>query len=885
MSSKIVRQTFLGFFGQRGHEVVKSSPLVPDNDPTLLFTNAGMVQFKDVFTGRETRPYRRATSSQKCVRAGGKHNDLENVGFTHRHHTFFEMLGNFSFGDYFKADAIAWAYELLTRDLGFDARRLMYTVYGGDASLPGVPPDDEARALWRNVAGVGDDKVVGLGLRDNFWQMGDTGPMGPCSEIHYFQGDDYPCPEPVCKGPACDCDRWIEIWNLVFMQYERKEKDGPLGKLPAPSVDTGAGFERMTSVLLGKRSNYDTDLFLPYLELTAELARRELGRDERDDASMRVIADHARTTAFLIADGVFPDKTGREYVLRRIFRRAVRHGKRLGIEEPFMHLVTGRVVDEMGDVYPELVERRKLIEQISFEEEVRFRRTLDRGLRLLEEEFERMAAAGETVVPGPRVFLLYDTFGFPADLTGVIAAERGFGVDTVGFDEAMKAAQERSEFKGEGEAVADNLKALAQKLGPTPFLGYETTTARGRVVALVHGNEEVAAAKEGDEVAVITDRTPFYGAAGGQIGDTGAIVAPSGKVLVDDTLKPAGDLIVHRGKVDGRIAVGDEVELRVDAERRDMIRANHSATHLLHLALKRVLGEHAAQKGSLVAPDRLRFDYSHFAPMTEAERTQIEDQVNADIRRNEDTVTEVLPIDEAKKRGAVHMFGEKYGDKVRVVKIGGESLEFCGGTHVRRAGDIGVFKIVSDSALAQGVRRLEAVTGVGALAYLRRLEGDLGKTAALLKRGAHEVPTAVDRLLVELKAKDKEVAELKRKLASGGARDVLGEVKEVDGVKVLATRTDVADPKALREVGDNLRDKIGSGVVVLFGVGEGKVSVLAMVTKDLVGRFHAGKIVGALAEMVGGRGGGRPDMAQAGGTDPSKVDQALAKVYDMVAAA
>jgi len=441
MSSKIVRSRFLNYFAKRGHEVVKSSPLVPENDPTLLFTNAGMVQFKDVFTGKETRPYRRAASSQKVVRAGGKHNDLENVGFTARHHTFFEMLGNFSFGDYFKADAIAFAYELLTKDLGLDPTRLVYTVYGGDPSLPGVPADDEARELWKKVSGVGDDKIIGLGAKDNFWQMGDVGPMGPCSEIHYFQGNDFPCPEPTCKGAACDCDRWLEIWNLVFMQYERKEKDGPLSKLPAPSVDTGAGLERITAVVAGKKSNYDTDLFMPYLEQVAELSRREIGRDDKDDASMRVIADHARATAFLVADGVFPDKTGREYVLRRIFRRAVRHGKRLGIEEPFMHLVCGRVVDEMGDVYPELVERRKLIEQVAFEEEVRFRRTLDRGLRLLEEEFDRMEAAGEKVVPGLRVFQLYDTFGFPADLTAVIAAERGLGVDTAGFEKEMKEAQ------------------------------------------------------------------------------------------------------------------------------------------------------------------------------------------------------------------------------------------------------------------------------------------------------------------------------------------------------------------------------------------------------------------------------------------------------------
>ncbi|MBI4510776.1 MAG: alanine--tRNA ligase [Deltaproteobacteria bacterium] len=885
MNSKSVRKAFLDFFARNGHEIVRSSPLVLANDPTLLFANAGMNQFKDVFTGKEIRPCRRATSSQKCVRAGGKHNDLENVGFTARHHTFFEMLGNFSFGDYFKSDAIAWAYQLLVKELGLDPGRMMFTVFGGDASLAGVPADDEARELWRKVAGVSNDQVMGLSAKDNFWQMGDVGPMGPCSEIHFHQGDDIPCPEPTCKGPACDCDRWLEIWNLVFMQYERKEKDGPLGRLPAPSVDTGAGLERMTAVIQGKRSNYDTDLFQPLLAMTSNLAKRRYGQDPRDDASMRVIADHARATAFLVADGVFPDKTGREYVLRRIFRRAVRHGKRLGIEEPFMHVACGAVIEQMGDVYPELVERRKVIEQVSLEEEIRFRKTLDRGLRLLEEEFERMERQGEKIVPGEKVFQLYDTYGFPADLTAVIAAERGLGVDTTGFEREMKAAQERSEFKGQDEAVADVYKQLASSLPATAFLGYEGmgTFGKGTIRAILVNGTRTSSAEAGQRVAITCDRTPFYGASGGQIGDTGEITSHGGRMRVTDTIKPVGDMIVHLGEVvSGEVHEGDEVELQVDFDRREMIRANHSATHLLHLALKKVLGDHAVQKGSLVTADRLRFDFSHFAPLTKEQERKVEDLVNAEIRRNLDSATDVLSMEEAKKRGAVHMFGEKYGNTVRVVRIGGESLEFCGGTHVRRTGDIGFFKIVSETGIAQGVRRIEAVTGVGAIEYLRRLDEELAAAAEKLKGTPFEVATRVEKLLQELRGRDKEIATLKQKLLAGGARDILSDVKNVGGVQVLATKTEVADPKALREMGDKLRDRLGSGVIVLLGVGEGKVSILSMVTKDLTDRFHAGKIATALAEIVGGRGGGRPDMAQAGGTDPSKADQAVAKVVELV---
>jgi alanyl-tRNA synthetase len=888
-TAKAVRSAFLDYFKKQGHTVVRSSSLVPENDPTLLFANAGMNQFKDVFTGRETRAYKRATSSQKCVRAGGKHNDLENVGFTARHHTFFEMLGNFSFGDYFKPEAIEWAYGLVVKELGVDPKRLMYTVFGGDKSLPGVGPDDEAAKLWKKIAGVGDDRVIGLGAKDNFWQMGEVGPMGPCSELHYHQGDDIPCPEPVCKGPACDCDRWLEIWNLVFMQYERKEPGGPLGKLPAPSVDTGAGLERVSAVVNGLRTNYDVDLFTPLVAKTAELAKKRLV-EPADQASARVIADHARATAFLVADGVTPDKTGREYVLRRIFRRAVRHGKRLGIEDNFMHVVCGVVIDEMAADYPELRERRAFIEKVAQEEETRFRRTLDRGLELLESEFARMAAAGEQVVPGPKVFQLYDTFGFPADLTGVIAAERGLGVDQAGFEKAMAAAQAKSEFKVDDDEVVDEVyKQLADKLPATKFLGYDAddhgTRASGKVIGLIVDGKPAEVAKAGQAVRVVFDQTPFYASSGGQIGDTGTLGGKGVEVEIVDCLRPAGDMFVLVGTVkQGTVTLGDTLEQRVDAVRRDAIRANHSATHLLHHALRKVLGEHATQKGSLVAPDRLRFDFSHFSPLSAEEKQKIEDLVNDEIRRNRDSSTEVLPIDQAKSKGAMHMFGEKYGDKVRVVRIGGESLEFCGGTHVRRAGDIGLFKILGEAGIAQGVRRLEAVTGAGALEYVRKLESELLRAGERLKGGPFEVAGRVDKLAAELRTRDKEIAELRQKLATGGGRDLMSDVREVAGIKVLAQRTEVADAKALRDVGDQLRDKLGSGVVVLFGVADGKVSLLTMVSKDLTGKVHAGKLAGELAAIVGGKGGGRPDMAQAGGSDPSKVDAAIARAFELVGA-
>jgi alanyl-tRNA synthetase len=882
MKADQVRSVFLDFFREKGHELVRSASLVPENDPTLLFTNAGMNQFKDVFTGRETRSTRRATTSQKCVRAGGKHNDLDEVGKTARHHTFFEMLGNFSFGDYFKEEAIAWAWELLVGRYRLDPGRLIVTVFGGDQGL-GVTADEEAREIWRRVTGLPAERVVGLGASENFWMMGETGPMGPCSEIHYHMAG-APAQLPTSSSPPAAWDGWLEIWNLVFMQYERKVAGGPLAPLPAPSIDTGAGLERVTSVLQGVSSNYDTDLFTPLLAVAAEISRVPYGKAEASDMSMRVIADHARATSFLIADGVFPDKTGREYVLRRIFRRAVRHGKLLGIEEPFMHRVCAAVVDRMGEAYPELRERARIIQEITLEEERRFRATIDRGLGILEEEFDRMTAAGQREVPGPLVFKLYDTFGFPDDLTEIIAGERGFSIDHRGFSAELESARERSRFQGEGEAVADSLKQLAGAAGPTRFLGHDGVAGTGKVVALAVSGALADSAGAGSAVTFACDETPFYGEAGGQVGDAGVALAASGaRVRIDDAIKPGGECIVHVGEVvAGTLAVGDTLTLQVDQARRDRIRANHSATHLLHLALKKVLGDHVAQKGSLVAPDRLRFDFAHSRPMTTEQIRAVEDDVNREVWRNADSLVEVLPLAEAQKRGAVAMFGEKYGDRVRVVRIGSESLEFCGGTHVRRAGDIGLFKILGESGIAQGVRRVEAVTTEGALDYLRRLEAELDRAGGQLKVSRSEVAGRVERMAADLRQLEREVAALKSKLAAGGSRDLLGEVTLVDGVKVLVTQTEVDDARALRETGDNLKNRLGSGIIVLAGVGPDRVSLLAMVTDDLTDRFHAGKLLAAIAQVLGGKGGGRPDMAQGGGRDPSKVPEALARALELV---
>jgi alanyl-tRNA synthetase len=877
-SGASVRRAFLEFWRERGHEIVASSSLVPAHDPTLLFTNAGMVQFKDVLTGAESRPYRRAATAQKCVRAGGKHNDLDEVGKTPRHHTFFEMLGNFSFGDYFKEEAIAGAWELLTGGYGIDPGRLCVTVFGGDPKLPGVGADDEARAIWKRVTGLGDDRVIGLGAKDNFWMMGETGPMGPCSEIHYYGAGAppaWPTPDPASwRG-------WLEIWNLVFMQFERRVRDGELYALPAPSIDTGAGLERVTSVVQRVASNYDTDLFAGILATAGELAGRKYGADPDADTSLRVIADHARCAAFLITDGVLPDKGEREYVLRRIFRRGVRHGKLLGIERPFMHEVCERVIAEMSPQYPDLALRRTLVTEVALEEERRFRATLDRGLAMLDDEFGKLAGAAQRVISGPTVFRLYDTFGFPDDLTEVIATERGFAVDHDGFRRELTAAQERSRFEiKDDERVAGAYKALAGELGPTEFLGYDGrgTGGDGVLRALLVDGARAARAAAGARVQLAFDRTSFYAEGGGQVGDTGAVAFPGGRVRVDDTRKPAGEVFLLSGEViEGAIAVGEAGAFAVDDERRERIRANHSATHLLHHALKHVLGEHVAQKGSLVTRDRLRFDFTHFSQLTDDQRRRVEDLVNAEIRANADSQVEVMPIEDARRRGAVAMFGEKYGERVRVVSIGRASIELCGGTHVRRAGDIGLFKLVSEAGIAQGVRRVEAVTGAGALEYLRRLEDELARAGERLKAAPLEVAARVDKLLAEHRALDRELDKLKQRIASGGGgRDLLSEVVTVKGIRVLAAAVEVDDAKVLRDTGDQLRDKLGSGVVVLAGTGGGEVKLVAMVTKDLVGRVQAGKLLGEIAAQLGGRAGGKPEMAQGGGKDVAAVPAALA---------
>ncbi len=878
LPSSDARRAFLDFFKQHGHAEVPSASLVPHNDPTLLFTNAGMNQFKDYFTGRAKPPTPRATSSQKCVRAGGKHNDLENVGRTARHHTFFEMLGNFSFGDYFKSDAIAFGHQLLTGIFGIDAQRLIYTVHESDA---------EARAIWKKVAGVGDDRIISLGDKDNFWAMGETGPCGPCSEIHYFQGQDIACAVEAsggkCLGPACDCDRWVEIWNLVFMQFDQVAP-GDRRPLPKPSVDTGMGLERLCAVLQGKRSNYETDLLQPLIDQVVNLAGApfEPWDYAGKSVSMRAIADHGRAAAFLIADGVFPDKNGRQYVLRRIIRRAVYHGHLLHIREPFLHDIAAAVVAKMGAVYPDLQERAPLIDQVVRGEESRFRETLERGEGTLLDYATK--AKAPVSIPGELAFKLYDTYGFPLDVTRVIAEQHGWTVDEAGFAAAMDEQRRRSEFQGSGEvAVAAVFQQIADRTGPSSFTGYEATEGTSRVVALLaEGQETEVVGPFSKDVAVVVAETPFYGEQGGQVGDAGTMASQKAQLVVRDCKRPVPTLWVHLCDVQsGELRVGDTVKLSVDGERRDDVRRNHSATHLLHWALRHVLGTHVTQKGSLVAPDRLRFDFSHAAPLTEEERKKVEDLVNARVRQNAAAATAVLPIADAKQAGAIAFFGEKYGETVRVVTMG-DSKEFCGGTHVSRTGDIALFKILSETGVAQGVRRIEAATGAGALAYVHRMEEELIEAGKLLRAGELEVASRIAKLQADGRALEKEIEKLRRRLASGGGRDLVAEARDVGGVRVLATRADVADAKALREVADQLRDKLRSAVIVLAGVEGDKIALVSMVTPDLTGKYNAGKIVGEVAKAVGGKGGGRPDMAQGGGTQPELLDGALARVYDMV---
>jgi alanyl-tRNA synthetase len=871
-SSNDIRATFLDYFARNGHTVVESGPLVPRNDPTLLFTNAGMVQFKNVFTGQEKRPYTRATTAQKCVRAGGKHNDLDNVGYTARHHTFFEMLGNFSFGDYFKDRAIFHAWTLVTKDYGLPADRLMVTVFS---------EDDEAARLWHKIAGLPEERIVRIPTSDNFWRMGDVGPCGPCSEIFYDHGPEIPGGPPGSKDE--DGDRFIEIWNLVFMQYE----EGPPGTrvaLPRPSIDTGMGLERVAAILQGKHDNYDIDIFRALILASAEATGQD--PDGPFKASHRVIADHLRSTAFLIADGVLPSNEGRGYVLRRIMRRAMRHAHMMGAREPVMHRLTPVLMRQMGAAYPELVRSEPLVRETLELEETRFKAMLERGLGLLGEETARLGEGG--TLPGAVAFRLYDTYGFPLDLTQDALREQGRSVDVAGFEAAMAEQRRRARaaWAGSGEAATDRVWfEVREKVGASEFLGYSTEKAEAAITAMVVGGHPVERAEAGAEVAVVLNQTPFYAESGGQVGDTGVISAPGLRIAVTDTQKKLGDLFVHFGRVqEGVATVGGAVAAEVDRARRTAIRAHHSATHLLHEALRRRLGTHVAQKGSLNAPDRLRFDVSQPSPIGRDDLSWVEDTVNARIRENTEVTTRLMTPEAAVAEGAMALFGEKYGDEVRVVGMGGAeagekpwSVELCGGTHVRRTGDIGLFRIVGESAVSAGVRRVEAVTGEAALAVMAENERRLADVAAVLHTGTADVADRVVALVEERRRLERQVAELQKKLAvgGGGASDVV----EIAGVKLTARNLGDVPARDLKGIAEAIGKQNGSGVVALVSVNEGKASVVVGVSPDLTGRFSAVDLVRAASAAVGGKGGGgRPDMAQAGGPDGARADAALVAV-------
>ena len=881
-----IRASFLDFFGKNGHEIVPSSPLVPRNDPTLMFTNAGMVQFKNVFTGQETRAVPRAASSQKCVRAGGKHNDLDNVGYTARHHTFFEMLGNFSFGDYFKERAIELAWNLLTKDFGLDKERLLVTIYH---------TDDEAYGIWKKISGFPDSKIIRIATSDNFWQMGDTGPCGPCSEIFFDHGDKIPGGPP--GSPDADGDRFIEIWNLVFMQFEQIAP-GNRVDLPRPSIDTGMGLERIAAVLQGKHDNYDIDLFRHLIQAIRQEAVKAGARENKtsedfDHVARRVIADHLRSTSFLIADGVLPSNEGRGYVLRRIMRRAMRYAHQMGCTDPLMYLLVPALVREMGDAYPELVRAQPLITETLKLEETKFKRTLDNGLKLLGETSANLKKGA--VFSGDVAFKLYDTYGFPLDLTEDALKPRGITVDTKAFDAAMKKQKDaaKAAWKGSGEAATEGLWfEIKEKTSASEFLGYDTETAEGIVAAVISGGKEAGELKPGEEGALIFNQTPFYGESGGQVGDQGVVKGPKGALFrVSDTQKKLGDLFVHFGKVEsGSFKAGDAVELEVDHARRSATRANHSATHLLHEALRQVLGTHVAQKGSLVSPDRLRFDFSHTKPMSLDEIRQVEDIANAVLLENTPVVTRLMALEDARATGAMALFGEKYGDEVRVVSMGSThpgankawSVELCGGTHVSRTGDIGLIRVVAESGSSAGVRRLEALTGEGARAYLDEQDARVKEAASVLKTRPEDLVERLKALVEERRALEKQLADAKRQLALGGGASAgtaaNGEaIRSIGNVKLLARTVQGLNPKDLRGLIDDGKKQVGSGIVAVVGVTEdGKAGLAVGVTDDLIKTWSAVDLVKAGAEALGGKGGGgRPDMAQAGGPDGAKAGDAL----------
>ena len=870
MNSNDIRELFLDFFRKKGHEIVPSSPLIPQDDPTLLFTNAGMVQFKSVFLGDETRSYKRAVTVQKCLRAGGKHNDLENVGRTARHHTFFEMLGNFSFGDYFKKEASEWAWEFLTEWAKLPPEKLYVTVY---------EKDDEAEEIWKNHVGVSAGRIFRLGEKDNFWQMGDTGPCGPCSEILVDQGEDIGCGKPGCRI-GCDCDRYLEIWNLVFMQYSR-DASGILSPLPKTSIDTGMGLERLSAVLQGKKSNFDTDLFLPLIKSVEDISGKRYGADHSADVSMRVIADHIRSAAFVLNEGLSPSNEGRGYVLRRIIRRAARHGYMLGIEAPFLYNVLDKVNDIMSAPYPELLENAHVSRDLLRFEEERFAHTLTSGMAIISRLVDEIKSSGKDMIPGAELFKLYDTYGFPLDLARDIAKDNALGIDDEGFDGEMEAQKRkaRASWVGAEEGTSNIYKETSKKITQTEFKGYETINAESTVKALIKGGAFTEEAREGEEVEIILDSTPFYGESGGQVGDKGIIKADGMRVEVTDT-KKINNLIIHIAAVKkGVIKTGMTVKASADESRRRAVMRNHTATHLLHTALRAVLGDHIKQAGSLVSPERLRFDFNHFYAVQEKELQEVEQIVNEKIIENLPVSLELTTLDSAVSKGVTALFGEKYGEEVRVVRAGDYSAELCGGTHCRATGEIGAFKIISEGSVAAGVRRIEALTGLSSLDYMKQREDELKKTAGILRVAELNVSERVQKVAADNRLLEKELEKMRGKAAAKSSGSLLDAAEDIDGVKVLACRIEGADMKTLRNLADTLRDKIGSGIIFLGSAHDGQVSYVSVVTKDMVSRFNAGEI---LKEVTGGKGGGRADMAQGGTKDVEGLDKAVNSVVDII---
>ncbi len=872
MTGNEIRKLFLDYFEKHSHRVVRSSSLVPQDDPTLLFTNAGMVQFKRTFLGEEKRDYVRSASSQKCVRAGGKHNDLENVGYTARHHTFFEMLGNFSFGDYFKEKAIEFAWDLLTNGYGLPPDKLYASVFR---------EDDDAYDLWHRKIGIPAERMVRLGEEDNFWAMGDTGPCGPCSEIHLDRGESHGCGRPDC-GVDCDCDRFLEIWNLVFMQFNR-DASGKMTPLPKPSIDTGMGLERLASVLQNVPTNFEIDLIRPIIARTETLAEKTFGQDAAVDVAMKVIADHSRATAFLVGDGVLPSNEGRGYVLRRIMRRAIRYGRNIGLTKPFLGRTAEIVFEIMKPAYPDLLESSAFILKVIENEEQRFMETLDTGLKLLNDSLGELKAAGRQEIPGDLIFKLYDTFGFPVDIVQDVVRDTGMTLDLSGFQDHMEAQRTRSRSKVTFAGVGDAFKELTADAVKSRFTGYDLLSMQARVLLLVQDGQKVQKAVSGQAVEVVTDATPFYGEAGGQVGDQGLIAATGLTLKVTNTVKDPTGLIIHKGQVTaGQIEVDQQVLLTVDMEKRQATANNHTATHILHAALRQVLGEHVKQAGSLVAPDRLRFDFTHFSQVEPEQIKQIEAIANQRIRANVVVQTDEMDAEEALQSGAMALFEEKYGDRVRVVALSDFSKELCGGTHTRRTGDIGLFKIVSETSVASGVRRIEALTGQPALDYVQQMSQAVLQSGHLLRTKPEDVVPRIEQLLSAQKSLEKQVEKLNTALADAKTGSGDDEVKTVSGVSVLVKKVGVDKPAALRDLADRFKDRVKSGIVILGSAAGDKALLIVVVSKDLVKRFHAGNIVKALAAIVGGGGGGRPDMAQAGGTEPEKLDLALESAFQII---